>query len=104
MAAGASVNGTVVRNGVGLPVPSGFDGLFDNGVELVSEAGAAGIGVDVVEEFVQVGFAQALEFAAIIGSSSLRVEDEVEEGSSAGSDPRVFDVVGRDCTRWGRPF
>ena len=55
------------------------------------------------------GFAQGLEFAAIIDTGSLRGEDEVgpaaddlriiaseiesEEGSSAGSDPRAFDVV-----------
>lgn len=76
MAAGAGVNGSVVRNGAGLPVLSGFDGLLDDGVDLVSQASSAGIGNDVAEELVQVSFAQALEFAAIIGTGSLWGEDE----------------------------
>ena len=52
MAAGAGVGRAVVRNrnGAGLPVPSSFDGLFDDDVNLTSEAGGAGIGVNVAEE------------------------------------------------------
>ena len=43
MAAGAGVDRAVVRNGAGLLVPSGFDGLFDDGIDIASEAGGAGI-------------------------------------------------------------
>ncbi|KAI9449891.1 hypothetical protein F5148DRAFT_1245376, partial [Russula earlei] len=77
MTAGADVDGAVVLNRAGLPVLGGFNGLLDDGVDLDSEAGSAGIGGDVAEEFVQLGFAQALEFAAIIGTGSLRGEDDV---------------------------
>ena len=108
VATGADVDGAVVRNGAGLPVPGGCDGLIDDGVELTSETCGAGIGGHVAEELVELSFAQALELAAIIGSGSLWGENEVgltadhlriivseiksEEGRSAGSDPRVFEV------------
>lgn len=39
-------------NRAGLPGQGGFNGLLDNGVDLVSEAGGAGIGGDVAEEFI----------------------------------------------------
>ena len=52
MATGAGVNGSVVRNGAGLPVLSGFNGLLDDGVNLVSQASSAGIGGDVAEALV----------------------------------------------------
>ncbi|KAI0289047.1 hypothetical protein BC826DRAFT_639494 [Russula brevipes] len=75
IAAGAGVDGTVVPNRASLPILGGFNGLFDDGVDLVSEADGAGIGGDVAEEVVQLGFAQALEFATIVGARSLRGED-----------------------------
>jgi hypothetical protein len=109
MAAGAGVNGSVVRNGAGLPVLSRFNGLLDDGVDLVSQASSAGIGGDVAEELIQVGFAQALEFAAIISAGSLWGKDEVgpaaddlrieackiknKEGGLVGGDPGILDVV-----------
>lgn len=110
MATGTGVNGSVVRNGVGLPVLSGFNSLIDDGVDLVSQASSAGIGGDVIEELIQLSFAQALEFAAIVGASSLWGENDVgpaaddirieahkikrsKEGGSVIGNPGVLDIT-----------
>ncbi|KAH9957163.1 hypothetical protein BGW80DRAFT_1383032 [Lactifluus volemus] len=109
MHSSAGVDRTVVFNRAVLPVQGGFNRLLDDGVDLVSEAGGAGIGTNVAEEFVQLSFAQALQLAAIVGAGRLRGEDEVglaadnlrievheiksEEGRAVGGDPGVLNIV-----------
>ncbi|KAI6001431.1 hypothetical protein EDD15DRAFT_2478459 [Pisolithus albus] len=58
MATGAGINESVVRNGAGLPVLSGFNSLLDDSIDLVSRS--AGRGNDVAEQLVQVSFAKEL--------------------------------------------
>ena len=82
--------------------------MFDDGVEFGNMTRGARIGVDVTEQLVELGFAEALESAAIIdpgclggeyeirfATNYLRIiasEVEVEEHGIVRGEPGVFDV------------